>query len=136
MRYLLAVLFFACLPVAGAFAQSLPGNVYDTAPFNANPKYFGSSNCRPTFSCSQQSDDTAMVRLADKCANENFGFPAGIMSKFMGKGTYKNCVIPGSYAKQGAGMGAKAQWPICCTKDNGNNTCEMVCHFYITNDVQ
>ncbi len=135
MKKLIVCLCAMLMLPAMAVAEPPPGNVYPTAPFSANPHLFASTPCGRTLSCS--AEDSAVVAAADTCSNTRLGFQPGIMLAFMHKGPYKNCIIPKTYAPQGPGLGAKAQWPVCCLEPTSalSDTCNLTCHFYITNEV-
>ena len=129
-----AVLLLGFVTMASA-QDGPPGAVYSSPPFNMNPKHFTMTTCRPKLDCNVS--DSAALQVANECASSRFGFPADIMSSFVHQsGSYKSCAIPSTFAKTGPGLGAKAQWPICCLtpSGDGDNTCRMVCHFYLTND--
>lgn len=135
IRFVLLALLLAapCVAASPARADAPPGNVYQSVPFSANPSLFTSVPCGPKMQCS--ASDSDLLRAANQCANQRFGFPDGIMGSFIhSNGPYKNCAIPTTFAKMGSGLGAKAQWPICCLSPDEGSGCQMVCHYYLTNE--
>jgi len=134
-RYILwvAALLVLILPVAAKAQDYPPGNIYSSAPFSSNPKHFTAANCGVQLSCTAGESD--VLKAANTCAQTRLGFPAGLLGKYVRDGgAYKNCAIPTTYAKTGPGLGAKAQWPICCLTPGDGGNCNMVCHFYMTNE--
>ena len=132
LRYL--VLGILLLLPSFAQADAPPGAVYPTAPFTSNPKYFTSVPCGAPVRC--LASDTEILAAANLCASQRLGFPANLLGAFVhdGRSAYKNCAIPTTYAPMGNGLGAKAQWPVCCLSAGNGPNCQLTCHFYLTNE--
>ena len=62
-----ALLALAAPSVSAQTIEKPPGAVYQTAPYNANPKHFTMTTCKPKSSCSMGQSEA--LKSANECAS-------------------------------------------------------------------